>query len=194
MRIYVKTPYGTRFHGTFLPGLGIFTRHIDHSYIRWSDKCFPLNHEAYLKLKKLKCTTVRFNYKKAETIDVYEIAFEDLADFPAVVNEHDEKNIRIPMDKVECKSSTPLTEKIAPAKVAAKKKEEKKTKTDKERMIERIVSKIGGQAAVKESKGFYKVQWLGEAKSGGTTGLMASSTNWSGWQAADEIIKKYAAT
>ena len=133
IKIYAKLPNGKSvFHGELQSG--IFKRRIPHNYVRHSDKSFCLNTTVIEELLARRCHTLEFVWLKKEEKVIYRMALEDALELEPVVNEHDERNIRIPID--ECyiinriKREKPLVRVASPMKKKARKWEDWKKKDD----------------------------------------------------------------
>ena len=99
MKIYAKTPQGSRFHGE-IQGI-TFVRQISGDYVRWSDKSFCLNTSIINKLLDNGVGRLQFRYRMADKLKVYEIDVQRAFQIKPDVNEQGEENIRIPIE--DCK-------------------------------------------------------------------------------------------
>jgi hypothetical protein len=78
----------------------VFTRRINSSAIRFSDKSFCINKTVVPTLKNRKCKTLEFVWVFKHKKMVYRIDFDFALDnFKMVTNEYGEVNLRIPIDQ-----------------------------------------------------------------------------------------------
>ena len=118
MKIYVNTPNGRKYHGYIEDH--VFTRNIEPSAIRNSDRSFCINVDACQYFDIHDVVLVKFALRDGESLFVYQISIDALKKIKPVRNEYGELNIRVPIKDCECISSY-----VPPLEIEAEEEEDK---------------------------------------------------------------------